>query len=267
MGRASRLDTNYRLARQSHFLEPQPPFLVTIAGDPWGILAQFDFCLDNTVVYVYSIHMKWNEAMDLLEGCERGLRKLVADAAGEGDYVAVEKINDLAKAISALASEGRSIAESSITPTSRTTYAASNGGQTGASTAARPAGRKTRPPVDEYPKFFRRGDELVKVGWSKSDRREYNHRAPRSTVEAAAAAVRQVGSKGKMFNGDALLPLKDPTTGSVVPDYQAYVALAWLRHLGLVEQHGRRSGYSIVPDKQIESAITSEWAELAEWRG
>ncbi len=34
-----------------------------------------------------------------------------------------------------------------------------------------------RRPADDYPRFFRRGDELVKVGWSKKDRREYNHRA------------------------------------------------------------------------------------------
>ena len=33
------------------------------------------------------------------------------------------------------------------------------------------------------------------------------------------------------------------------------------------EQHGRRSGYTLVPEKQIDSTITAAWPELAEWRG
>jgi hypothetical protein len=106
----------------------------------------------------------------------------------------------------------------------------------------------------------------MKVGWSKKERKEYNHRAPREAVDALAVAVRQIGAKGRLFNGDALLPLKDQG-GSVVPDYQAYVALAWLKHLGLVEQRGRRAGYTLVPSKQIDSTITAAWPQLAEWRG
>jgi hypothetical protein len=126
--------------------------------------------------------------------------------------------------------------------------------------------RKSRQLIDEYPKFFRRGEELVKVGWSKKERKEYHHRAPRVAVDAAASAIRQVGAKGKMFNGDSLLPLKSTNDGTAVPDYQAYVALAWLKHLGIVEQRGRRAGYTLAPEKQIESTITSAWPELAEWR-
>ena len=199
--------------------------------------------------------------MQLLHDCEQGLRKLVADAAGEGDYSGVQRIADLAKAIAALGAEGRAIP--SPPPASPTTVPA-------APTAPRPSqsiGRRSRSPVEPYPRFLRRGDELVKVGWSKKDRKEYHHRAPRKAVDAVAAAVRQVGARGKRFNGDALLPLKDPTDGTPVPDYQAYVGLAWLKHLGLVKQIGRRAGYTLVPDRQIDGTITTAWPELAEWRG
>lgn len=211
--------------------------------------------------------MKWTEATRLLEDCERGLRKLVADAAGEGDYLGVQRINDLAKAIAALAAEGRSTSESIPMPSAKMDSKNGTVGHSASITAMKVNMRKLRPSIDEYPKFCRRGDELVKIGWSKKNRKEYNHRAPRGAVDAAAAAVRQTGAKGKMFNGDALLPLKDPTTGAAVPDYQAYVALAWLKHLGVVEQHGRRSGYTLVSEKQIESTITAAWPELTEWRG
>src|SRR5580658_8629688 len=140
--------------------------------------------------------MKWNEAIHLLEDCERGLRKLVAEAAGEGDYPGVQKINDLAKAIAALAAEGRSTPEPiAILPAN---VDSKNGtiGHATSTTVTKVGARKARPSVDAYPKFFRRGDELVKVGWSKKDRKEYNHRAPRGAIDAVVAAVRQIGAKG-----------------------------------------------------------------------
>jgi hypothetical protein len=213
--------------------------------------------------------MKLNCATKLLEDCEKGLRKLVAEAVGDGDYPSVFRITDLAKAVAALAAEGRSIEAG--TPPSLVSEAVGNGAGNGAVSKSvgrtakdSPTARQLKP---EYPKFFRRGDELVKAGWSKKDGREYSHRAPREVIDVVATAVRQAGAKGRLFNGDALLPLKDRSTGEAIPDYQAYVALAWLRQLGVVEQRGRRAGYTLVPSKQIESTITAAWPELAEWRG
>jgi len=209
--------------------------------------------------------MKWTDAMRLLDECEQGLRKLVAESANEGDYVGVHRIAGLAKGIAALAKEGRAmILTDERSDSAAQTARAINGT---APPFATTAGRKPRAVADAYPKFFRRGDELVKVGWSKKERKEYNHRAPRSAVDAVALALKQVGAKGKLFNGDALLPLKNLADSGVVPDYQAYVALAFLRFIGVVEQHGRRGGYTLGADKPIESTITAAWPELAEWRG
>jgi hypothetical protein len=79
--------------------------------------------------------------------------------------------------------------------------------------------------------------------------------------------VKQIGAKGHVFTGDKLLPLKDPADGSRVPDYQAYVALAWLKELGIVKQLGRKSGYKLAAEQQAEATITTAWAALEEWRG
>jgi len=209
--------------------------------------------------------MKENDAIKLLEDCEQNLRRMVAEAVGEGDYAGVLRITDWAKALAALAAEGRA-----GRPTSANTIAAAKSAvakHNPVSRAVSVDARRVKSAPEEYPKFFRRGDELVKVGWSKKERKEYNHRAPRQAVDAVAAVVRQIGAKGKLFNGDALLPLKDQSNGAAVPDYQAYVALAWLKHLGVVEQRGRRAGYTLAPSKQIDSAITAAWPELGEWRG
>jgi hypothetical protein len=207
------------------------------------------------------------KAAHLLHDCEQSLRKLLADAAGQGDYAAVLKITDWAKALSALVAEGRSIQQPGSAPPRNASGTAAHRPAAPPVPASVGLARQTRPPPGEYPRFFRRGDELVKVGWSKKDRREYAHRAPRCAVDAVAAVVRVVGARRKLFNGDALLPLKDPADGSVIPGYQAYVALAWLTQLGVLKQHGRRGGYSLTADKQIESAVTAAWQELVEWRG
>lgn len=206
--------------------------------------------------------MKWKDALTKLGECESELRRLLAEAAKEGDYGSVLRIAGLAQAVSALVAEGRGTARPAAVPSDPSTNGSPHG-----TTAAHAGGRTARASVDAYPRFFRRGNELVKVGWSKKERKEYNHRASRSAVDAVAAAVRQVGARGRLFTGDKLLPLKNPTDGSRIADYQAYVALAWLKELAVVKQTGRKAGYILSPDKQVDSMITAAWPELAEWQG
>ena len=196
--------------------------------------------------------MNWKETIKLFEDCEQGLQKLITEAVREGDYPGVQRATEFAKAVSTMASEVRAAAAPPTTPA--TGYAAG-------------AERKGRPAASNYPKFFRRGEELVKIGWSKKERAEYNHRAPRQAVDATIAALQKVGAKLKVFNGGALFPLGNAATGQDVPDYQGYLALAWLTHLGIVKQHGRRSGYSLAKDGQIADSIDAAWAALPEWRG
>lgn len=206
-------------------------------------------------VYVYDSGMKWQKAVGLLRHCEEGLRKLGAEAFAEGDYASVNRIRDAATAVAQLVGEA---------PTARISVGPTVSAGAGVSVGSG-VGRKGRAAGDGYPKFFRRGEELVKVGWSKKERKEYTHRAPRSAVDATAAAVARVGANGKLFNGDALLPLKD-AGGEAVPDYQVYVSLAWLKEMGVVEQRGVRTGYTLA-DGSPGAAIGAAWAALGEWRG
>src|SRR5206468_3739421 len=133
----------------------------------------------------------------MLEDCEQNLRRMVAEAAGEGDYATVLRITDWAKALAALAAEARSSRPTSLNERAvanqLTGVPTENGKNRLALTSAPATGRQRKSLRDEYPKFFRRNGELVKVGWSKKDRKEYNHRAPREAIDAVAAAVRQIG--------------------------------------------------------------------------
>src|SRR4051812_16484423 len=120
--------------------------------------------------------MKATEALRLLDGCEQSLRRLVAEAAAEGDYASVLRITDWARALAALGAEARSgqpVAAASGNGARAGADGAGSARATASPTAVRRPGRSRG---EDYPKFFRRGDELVKVGWSKKERKEYSHR-------------------------------------------------------------------------------------------
>ena len=81
--------------------------------------------------------------------------------------------------------------------------------------------------LGQYPKFVREGDNLVKIGWSKSQRAEYEHKSPKRLLAVLCESL--TSANGKRIMMDKVLPLKDPVTGSAFPDYQSYLCLAWLR--------------------------------------
>ena len=102
----------------------------------------------------------------------------------------------------------------------------------------------------------------MKIGWSKKERSEYEHKAPRRVVDALTAAITPRSANGKLFTVDDLLPLKDPQDGGDLPGYQVYVALAWLKSARLVKQHGRR-GYSVASPSKIEVSVGQQWLLLS----
>jgi hypothetical protein len=102
----------------------------------------------------------------------------------------------------------------------------------------------------------------VKVGWSKKDKTEYEHRCPKNVLSCLVSAFLSVGGSGKRFSMDEVIPLTDPTDGAELPTYQIYVALAWLRSLGLVEQHGRQ-GYSIRKGVSLAAKVDDGWNSLS----
>lgn len=113
-----------------------------------------------------------------------------------------------------------------------------------------------------YPQFFKEGEMLVKVAWSKSQRSEYEHKSPRRVLILLVDSLLKVGSKGKRLTMDKVLPLHDTeNAGAEMPDYQGYVCLAWLRHEGLIQQHGR-SGYSIPKPGGLAKSTVDCWERL-----
>jgi hypothetical protein len=118
---------------------------------------------------------------------------------------------------------------------------------------------RSRNKLGQYPRFVREGDSLVKIGWSKSQRAEYEHKSPKRLLAVLCESL--TSANGKRITMNKVLPLKDPVTGSAFPDYQSYVCLAWLKSAGLVTQHGRQ-GYSLPKGVELEKSVETLWTNL-----
>ena len=109
-----------------------------------------------------------------------------------------------------------------------------------------------------HPFFRRNGQELVKIGWSKSANGEYVHRAPRRSVDAIVSAVERLGTK--RFQIKDLIGNLSPSDGEQPLGYQVYNVIAWLRAANLIESHGR-DGYKSAR-RDLVQAASAAWDRL-----
>lgn len=114
----------------------------------------------------------------------------------------------------------------------------------------------------DYPQFEREGDRLIKIGWSKKDRRTYEHRAPRPIVMSVVSRLASGVIPGRVFTMDKLQPFQDDH-GQEVPAYQAYLVLKWLQKIGAVTKRGK-DGYIAQGGALTHDHIARAWDALRE---
>lgn len=197
-----------------------------------------------------------NKARTLLQRTEAELRKIVSDAATTGDYVSVLQIASWASVLSEIVGKA---SPQKVDVMTQLTGQPSAGTNVRASRSVRPTSSRNK---SIYPQFFRQGDRLVRVAWSKRDKKEYEHKAPLAVLTALGIIMTKKGANGRVFSTDELLPLIDDD-GAEFPSYQVYVGIALLKQFGLLDQHGRR-GYSIPRLKEFKGAIEAVWQNLPE---
>lgn len=191
----------------------------------------------------------------VLDGALSHIRELIEDAVRSHHY---SKLGALGEVADGLASLKRSFADQATVRSDAAIGAGAAGPvATGTGRGARGStgnikSRRT------YPRFERHGDRLVKVGWSKRDAAEYVHKASRVAVDAVVAALMTIAKKS--FTMEEILPLRDKD-GADVPSYQAYLVIAWLRQLGVVERLGN-DGYAAQRDRLCSGVVESEWNSL-----
>ncbi|MBX3448932.1 MAG: hypothetical protein KF777_05190 [Planctomycetaceae bacterium] len=211
-----------------------------------------------------------DRAADAVRHCETQLRTLIAQASAAGDYDAVDRLTQWARTLSALLSQENSAISPGVGDSPVSASAGSRapgplpahvvgGSIAGAFPASRTRHTAKRGAKQDYPRFSRQRNDLVKTGWSKKDRQEYQHRAPWAVVEALARRLND--ERGKVFTSDDVFPLTSPD-GTDIPSYQAYLCLAWLRFEGLVVQEGRQ-GYFISTNTDVLVGARERWESIA----
>lgn len=193
-------------------------------------------------------------AAEILQKAETDLRDIVAKAAAAGDYNGIVQIALWAKALCDLLETKPEARDSAPHFAFSTGHAA---------VVARVKNGKTLPKkkhTNEYPRFFRKGNELVRVAWSKRAKSEYQHKTSETVLKTVTDTLSRLGKEGRIFSTDEVLPLKDPQ-GTEIPAYQAYVVIALLKVTGLIEPHGRQ-GYSISAADDLNNAVDAIWHKL-----
>lgn len=193
-------------------------------------------------------------AEKILREAEAGLRKLLELAIGEGRYLEVAAVATLADAVAKLGRGAISGSLSSGTPLPK----------------ARVRSMESVPPTPVrtlvkkvYPRFLRDDDKLVKIGWSKKAKAEYEHRAPIEVADALVASIRATAIDGQKFAATDVIPIQ--MGGEQAPDYQTYLALKWLHSEGVITKHGR-DRYAIEPGRIGADGLKTYWSRLPAYK-
>jgi len=190
---------------------------------------------------------------------ENSLKKLLTDTAAGGDYSLVVQLAGWAHNLSDLQME---ILKAAPPDTSLRIDAHTPDKEQLRTPLSVAVPRKTRR-AGEYPKFCRDGDALVKIGWSKGQKSEYEHKAPLAVLTDVVAALSSAAARKNRFAMETIIPLKSCRDGGEIPSYQVYLCLAWLRSEDLVIQHGRQ-GYSIKPKIDLNAKAKELFTLLPE---
>jgi hypothetical protein len=201
------------------------------------------------------------QMLAILETAEAGLARLAAEAVAQRAYVDAALLLEAARQIGQIGQD--TFSESGDRrPSATDAKATPRPAPAPQSQTSSPPARGRKPKKSDYPKFFRDGDTLIKVGWSKSEGSEYEHKCPKRVLDVLVAELTRIAGPGRRFVMDKVLPLRDPETGTEFSTYQPYLALAFLRQSGLIEQHGR-SGYSIPKTKSFVGDAGAAWQDVA----
>jgi len=193
-------------------------------------------------------------AVAAIKHTEKVLRELLAQAAQEGDYPTLMQLTAWARTLHNLVT-GENFGMPPDKPRAGFNVVSEEQEQRREKTSA------TRKKRERSPSFFRTGEELVLVAWSKREKKEYRHKAKFEVLELLMRAMLEKGEGGRVFRTDELGPLKNPGDGTEYPSYKTYVGISFLKHCGAIEQHGR-SGYSIPHISNFEKTVRNLYEQL-----
>lgn len=222
-------------------------------------------------------HMKQEleVARSYLEGAENNLRGLIISAVTGGSYEVVARLTDLSVRLRQLI---ESLPEHSGNPSARSPLIEisdqdqqserldlvrnRSASRLGVEVQIQPK-RLPRGVDDAYPRFLIREDQLVKLGWSSSSKKEYEHRVPRSGLDAFTDYVGALRRSRFPVTAEAIAKGIQKSDPQRILGYQVYVVAAWLKTLDLLRSEGRQ-GYYLPDGIDWPEAVNSAWKTLVQ---
>lgn len=200
---------------------------------------------------------------ETLSRCEAELQQLASDAMAKGEYDSARRGLELAEQVAGLyKSIEAAPAKPAAKKSSTTSPAPRKAKQSKAKKTPKLSSASIKPfSAKAYPKFARDDDKLIKIGWSKRTREEYEHKTPRAAIDAFVKHLRKNTEEGRIFTVDDLTPVPDPLNDGELPSYQVYMGIAWLRSLDVISKHGR-NGYSVEKSMISNKALAESWDKL-----
>jgi len=194
------------------------------------------------------------EVVRVLTTAETELRRIMAEAATEGDYACL----DLGRGAAGQLQEILARVDARTNPPLE---ASEDGRERSRQVVAAAKVSKGKARRRDYPRFYVERGTLVRVGWSKKQKAEYVQRTSRSIFDAIVTAVEQLASRhGGPFSVEQIQAEVEGLAEGAIPSYQIYLVLGALQELGCIVQRGRQ-GYD-VHDNQRTKARTG-WDTLA----
>jgi hypothetical protein len=193
--------------------------------------------------------------IQVLQAAEQKALAVLAEAAGAGDLEGVDKARRVVGELRAMSIE---LGQQRQNPNRATNSAPGTNGGPKRKPVSRKSTKKDR--GQKYPEFFARHETLYRRAWSRKKGGEYEHKAPRQTVDEVVRAMASIaGGEAKPVSVESIVAKVNRSSAVSIPQYQVYLVIGWLRNAEQIEQVGR-DGYQIPPD--IAQKTRKLWQEL-----
>ena len=195
---------------------------------------------------------KTEKVIEILNKTESELQEAIVEAAQAGDYRSV----DMARAA---AVNIKNLRTQILNPTDKANPRSMKVVSRAKRKATSRKGAKT-----DYPQFKVTKNTLIRIGWSKKQRQEYTHKAPRFVFDQTVKVMAALAQNGAgPFLAEQIIEQANNNESETIPSYQVYLVIGLLRKAECIKQVGR-DGY-IIPQDLVKKA-EEKWVELSNRR-
>ncbi len=172
----------------------------------------------------------------LLTEIETKLQELIVETAKSGEYDISRMSSDIAKQIRQMKSAFPADHFVPASPSSPSPAVSQSPDKRLLVTHRKP----------RYPLYEIRNDILIRIGWSKTEKKEYTQKVSRPIFDRTVETIESMARSPKtIIPADKIIKQIKSSSPDPVPDYQIYLVIGCLREFKSLKQCGRE-GYTAI---------------------